>query len=111
MKKLMARCLHRWLTLRRKFYLTPAEFQEQADAANLKLAQQRGVLDASILALAKARIKTTATCFEVKLTINRAALETCVGDQAALNIAVHVAREILARHNATKPKPEPKDKP
>lgn len=109
MKNLMARCLNRWLALRQRVYLTPREFQARVAAAEQQLAVKRTVLDESIKALVKARVATTANVFEVKLTINRAALRTCHGELAAINIAATIAKEIIRRHHATEPKPQPKE--
>ena len=83
--KLMAHCLHRALQMRQRFCITPAEHQAQVDAVNLELAQKRAVLDESILALVQARIKSVRNCYEIKLTIDRAALESCTGEIAAIN--------------------------
>jgi len=96
----MAR-LTKW---QQQVFLTPAQSravaQEQLDAVNRGLAQQRQLLTESICALAKEKTKATSTVFEVKLTINRAALDTMVGEAAALEIAVVMARKIIERHRA-----------
>lgn len=100
------------LTARRlRLFLTPSESREaaqaQIDLINQQLATQRQQLRESIIALVAERVKVTHRNFEVKLTINRMAIETCVGEQAAVEIAIQVARQIVQQHRrlvaATKP--------
>lgn len=102
MKKLMARLLK----IRQRFLYTPREVAGQLAAQNQAMAIQRQALRDSINALAQARIKRTGKVYEIKLTINAAALETCLGEAGVVEIAAHVARKIIERHRAAK-KPKP----
>ena len=91
--------------IRRRLFFTPAETTAIAEAhaaqALNSVAAERQQLRDSINALVIERTKTAHNVFEVKLVINRAALETCVGEQAALHIAVDVAKRIIERHRLT----------
>ena len=88
--------------LQQKVFLTPAQSraaaQAQLDQINLVLAGEREALRNSILALVAERTKTTKAAFEVKLTISRAALDTLIGDDAAVHIALAVAKRIIAQN-------------
>jgi hypothetical protein len=92
--------------LQQKLFLTPAQSraaaQAQLDRINLVLAGERQALRDSILMLVAERTKTTKLAFEVKLTINRAALDTLIGDDAAVHIALAVAKRIIAQHEKLK---------
>ena len=94
--------------LQQKLFLTPAQSraaaQAQLDRINLVLAGEREALRNSILALVSEKTKTTKLAFEVRLTINRAALDTLIGDDAAVHIALAVAKRIIAQHNKLKSK-------
>jgi hypothetical protein len=105
MKKFMARLCKPIDDFRkRRMFLTPAEnrrhAQAQLDVVNAGLAEQRQQLRNAITELAAERIKTTHNLFEVKLTINRKAMETCVGEQAAIEIAMVVAKKIVEKHRS-----------
>ena len=98
--------------LQQSIFLTPAQSraaaQAQLDVVNTVMAGERQALRESILALVSERTKTTKQAFEVKLTINRAALETMIGDDAAVHIALAVAKRIIEQHNKLKEKTKPK---
>lgn len=98
----MARLASSFTAHRQRLFLTPAESsaaaEAQLDAVNQGLAAQRQALRESIAALVSERTKLRRNRFEVKLTIDRAAIESCVGEQAAVEIAIQLARRIVERH-------------
>ncbi len=101
----MARRAYDTLTeLRRKLFVTPTESKEaaqrQLDRINLGLAEQRRILHDSIMELVTEQAKTTHRHIELKLTINRKTLETCIGEQAAVEIGAEIARRLIERHRA-----------
>ena len=95
--------------IRRRAFLTPGEAAaiahdhaaEETNKLRLALAAEREALRDSIRSLATTRTKTTRNLFEIKLTINRAALETCVGEQAAVMIATHSQKMTVERTERT----------
>ena len=90
---------------RRRLFLLPSEHDAALLQAANKIADayktKRAELRASLLALASAKLSRTRTCYEIKLTVNHAALDTCVGDEAAVDIAVALTKQIVAKHRAS----------
>ena len=82
----------RLANLQQRIFLTPAQSRAAAQAQ----------LDRIILALVSEKTKTTKLAFEVRLTINRAALDTLIGDDAAVHIALAVAKRIIEQHEKLK---------
>ena len=97
-KKLMAR-LTQW---QQHILLTPAQARRLAEDTvkqhDIKNSALRQRLRECINALVLERSKPAHNVFEVKLVINRAVMETCVGEQAALDIAIVVAKGIVERY-------------
>ena len=89
----------------RRLFLLPSEHDAALLLAANNIAEaykaKRAALRESLLALASAKLSRTRTCYEIKLTVNHAALDTCVGDEAAMDIAVALTKQLVAKHRAS----------
>lgn len=96
----------RLATVQKKMFLTPAQSQAhvQAQMALVKegFALQRQALRNAIENLCEVKMKPAKNVFEVKLVISRETLETCIGENAAVELAVAIAKKIIERHRALK---------
>lgn len=81
---------------RRAFEAQRAESKAEFDEAREKFRQ-------SVFQLMQVRMSSTSTNYELKITINRGALETKAGSNAAIaDISLEIARVIVNRHNNSK---------
>lgn len=93
----------------KSLFLTPAQSrahaQAQLDVINKAMAAERQTLRDAIAQLVAVRLKPVRNTYEIKLCISREAMDTTIGEQAALHIATAVAKEVIRRHRQLVKKP------
>ena len=88
-----------------RLFLLPSECRRLMSAHTAKVqtefANKRKQFTDAVLQLTQVRAKTTSTQYEVRIFVNRAALETSAGENAAVaDISLAIAKQIVERNSA-----------
>lgn len=98
-----------------RLFLLPSECRRLMEAHSIMVQKEfkyrREAFTEAVLELVQIRSKRTSTQYEVKIFVNRAALETKAGENAAVaDISLAIAKQLVERHQKTKAAEEQRKK-
>lgn len=99
-----------------RLFLLPSECRRLMEAHSVMVQKEfkyrREAFIGAVLELVQIRSKRTSTQYEVKIFVNRAALETKAGEHAAVaDISLAIAKQLVERHHKTKAAEEERKNP
>lgn len=99
-----------------RLFLLPSECRRLMAAHTAKVQTEfvgkREAFKEAVLQLVQVRAKKTSTQYEVRIFVNRAALETSAGENAAVaDISLAIAKQLVERHHQMKAAEEARKNP